>query len=226
MVSKDFTSRYGFLLSLAYLTFVSVGLFVMGAVSNHSWELWYLMWNVFLAWIPLGLAIWLVKMLRRKPWSSFQGMLLSLLWIGFLPNSFYMVSDYLHLQDYARVDVVFDTVTFTSFVLTGLFLGYSSLYLIHLELAKRLRSQLNTWLAISFVLLVCSFAIYLGRDLRLNTWDLLVSPAAILFDVSDIVLNPTYHAHAFTTTITFFVFLLSVYIVVWQFVRKPRLVYK
>ncbi|HSW80384.1 MAG TPA: DUF1361 domain-containing protein [Candidatus Saccharimonadales bacterium] len=224
--SRDFFTKYGFLLSLVYLTIVCAGFFVMGAISNQSWELWYLLWNLFLAWVPLGFALWLMNMLKRKSWSTIQGMVLSLLWLGFLPNSFYMVSDYLHLQDYPRVDIVYDTVTFTCFVLTGLFLGYASLYLVHIQLAKRLKNQMNTWLAISAVLFVCSFAIYLGRDLRLNTWDLLLSPAAILFDVSDIILNPGDHLHAFTTTVSFFVFLLSIYIVVWQFVRKPRMMYK
>ncbi len=222
---REFLSKYGFILSLIYLSFVSVVFFVGGAISNQSWELWYLLWNLFLAWLPLLFALWLVNMLKRKLWSSAQGTILSLLWLAFLPNSFYMVSDYLHLQDYQRVDIVYDTVTFTTFVLTGLFLGYASLFLIHLQLVRRLRNQMSAWLAIGAVLLLCSFAIYLGRDLRLNTWDLLVSPAAILFDVSDIFLNPADHLHAFTTTVSFFVFLLSVYIVVWQFVRKPRLVY-
>lgn len=219
---RGFLGRYGFLVSLVYLTFVSAGFFAVGAFTNHSLEFWYLLWNLFLAWIPLLLALWLMHMLEHKMWSSWQGIVLSLLWLGFLPNSFYMVSDFLHLQDYQRVNIVFDTMMFASFVLTGLFLGYVSLYLVHTELAKRFKSRLTSWLWVAVILLVCSFAIYLGRDLRWNTWDILVSPAGILFDVSDIALHPIGNALAFTTTLTFFVFLISVYIVIWQFVRKPK----
>ncbi len=226
MYLREFWAKYGFVLSLVYLTLVSAGFFAVGAISNHSWELWYLIWNLFLAWIPLGLALWLTRLLQHRSWSSWPGMLLTVLWLGFLPNSFYMVSDFLHLQDYQRVNIVYDTAMFSIFILTSLFIGYASLYLVHLELAKRFRNQLSAWAVVSGVLFLCSFAIYLGRDLRLNTWDLLVSPAAILFEVSDIALNPAQHALAFTTTLTFFVFLLSVYVVIWQFVRKPRVTYR
>jgi uncharacterized membrane protein len=226
MPLREYLTKYGFLLSLIYLTLVSTGFFLIGSITNHSYEYWYLLWNLFLAWIPFGLSLWLVKLLEHKPWSSWPGMVLSLLWLGFLPNSFYMVSDFLHLQDFQRVNVVFDTVTFASFVITSLFIGYASLYMIHMQLARRLSNQFFTWLIIGGVLLLCSFAIYLGRDLRLNTWDLLISPAAILFDVSGIVLDPSQNGLAFTTTFTFFVFLLSIYSVVWQFARKPNLFYK
>jgi uncharacterized membrane protein len=224
--ARSFLGRYGFLVSLVYLTVVCAGFFVAGAISNHSLEFWYLLWNLFLAWLPLVFALWLVRMLHHKAWSSWQGMVLSLLWLGFLPNSFYMVSDFIHLQDYQRVDIVFDTAMFASFVLTSLFLGYVSLYLVHVELAKRLRGSMAAWVWVSLVLALCSFAIYLGRDLRWNTWDILVSPAGILFDVSDIVLHPTGHVLALTTTLTFFVFLISVYIVIWQFVRKSQSTYR
>lgn len=223
---QEFLSRNGFLVALVYLTLVSAGFFVAGAVSNHNLEFWYLLWNLFLAWIPLLIGLWLVQVIKTKPWSGWQGMILSLIWLAFLPNSFYMISDFIHLQDYQRVDVVYDTAMFASFVLTSLFLGYASLHLVHVELARRFRNRITAWVWISAILALCSFAIYLGRDLRWNSWDVLTSPAGILFDVSDIVLHPTEHMLAFTTTLTFFVLLLSVYIVVWQFVRKPHVTYK
>lgn len=218
---REIVARNGFVVSLVYLSIVSAGFFAAGAISNRSLELWYLLWNLFLAWLPLVFAIWLTRVLRNAAWSSWQGLLPTLLWLGFLPNSFYMVSDFIHLQDYQRVNIVYDTAMFASFVITSLFLGYASLYLVHVELAKRLRSRLTAWVWIGVVLVMCSFAIYLGRDLRLNTWDLLISPAGILFEVSDIILRPSQHGLAFTTTATFFVFLTSAYIAAWQFARQP-----
>jgi uncharacterized membrane protein len=217
---RSFFSKYGFLLSLVYLTAVSMSLFVVGAISNHSLVFWYLGWNLFLAWLPLVFVLWLLHMLRHKAWSSWQGLGLSLLWLGFLPNSFYMVSDYIHLQDYQRVNIVYDTVMFSAFVLTSLLLGYTSLYLIHVQLTRHFKSRLAIWSWISAILLLCSFAIYLGRDLRLNSWDIFVAPSGLLFDVSDILLHPAQHGLAFTTTLTFFVLIASVYVVFWQFTRQ------
>lgn len=215
---RRFLAANGFVVALLYLTLVSVGLFAAGAISNHSWDFWYLIWNLFLAWLPLLFVLWLVRALRSRAWSSWQGITLSLLWLGFLPNSFYIVSDFIHIQDYQRVGIVFDTVMFCAFVITGLVLGYASLYLVHVELTKRLRRR-TSWAWVSLVLALCSFAIYLGRDLRWNTWDALINPAGILFDISEPLAHPTAHGLAFTTTLTFFVFLSGLYVAAWQLMR-------
>jgi uncharacterized membrane protein len=61
------------------------------------------------------------------------------------------------------------------------------------------------------MLWLSSFAIYLGRDLRWNSWDVLVNPAGFLFYLSERVIDPMDHPEAFTTTLMFFVFLAGVY---------------
>lgn len=215
---REFLGRRGFVVALLYLSGVSAGLFVAGAVSNRTWDFWYLIWNLFLAWLPLVFVFGLLRITRHKGWASWSGIALTLLWLAFLPNSFYMVSDFIHLQDYQRVDIVFDAVMFASFVFTGVLIGLTSLYLVHVELTKRLKPA-SAWAWVAAVLVLCSFAIYLGRDLRMNSWDILTNPAGILFDVSDPIVNPRAHALAFTTTLTFFVFLASLYVVAWQLIR-------
>jgi uncharacterized membrane protein len=207
--------------TLIISSLVSIGLFLEGAFRNHSFGYWYMVWNLLLAWLPL-LFVWLlVRMMKRKPWSSWEGIGLSVLWLGFLPNSFYMVSDYIHLQDVPTVDVLYDAVMFTSFICTSLILGYMSLYLFHVELRKRLSAWSSMWF-IAGVLLLCSFAIYLGRDLRWNTWDLFVNPAGILFDVSDRFINPRAHPQTFLTIFVFFALLSSLYLVIWNIIHTLR----
>ena len=49
----------------------------------------YLLWNIILAWLPFGLALWLVRVLRRQLWSSWAALFLTVAWVVFLPNSFY-----------------------------------------------------------------------------------------------------------------------------------------
>lgn len=218
----DLNSRYSrrmtIVLMLGLLSLVSVGFWLAGAVVNKSFDYWYLIWNLFLAWVPLGLVSWLMIVLRRYPWLNWRPMLLTTLWLLFLPNSFYLVTDFIHLQTSSRVDILYDSVMFESFVVTGLMLGCLSLYLVHAQLLRRVSVRASTWL-IAIALLMCSFAIYLGRDLRLNSWDLLVNPAGILFSVSDPFFNPGTHSQAFTTTLTFFVFLGALYFVVWKLLR-------
>lgn len=203
------------------MTLASLGLFMFGASANHSSEFSYLIWNLFLAWIPLCLSLWLNKILQRKVWSSWEALLASALWIGFLPNSFYMVTDFIHIQEVPRVDLLYDVVMFSSFIFTGLLLGFISLYIIHQSLMQRLRRR-TAHAVVGGILFVCSFAIYLGRDLRWNTWDILVNPGGILIDVSERFLHPLTYSPAYTTTIIFFVLLGTVYTVGWQLTRAMR----
>lgn len=213
--------RDQYILALGISTLVSIGLFGYGAWRNHSLEFNYLIWNLFLAWLPLVFAVRLVSVLRRKLWSSWETMGLSLLWLVFLPNSFYMISDFIHLQDVRRVDLLYDTVMLTSFIYTGVTLGFSSLYLIHLQLRRRL-SRLTAALWIAFTLLVSSTAVYVGRDLRWNSWDILTNPGGLLFDISDRLLRPTQYPEMLVTIISFFVLLMSMYGLLWRGARLLR----
>jgi uncharacterized membrane protein len=212
-----------FVTALAGLSLLSVGFFVVGSMVSQSFADWYLVWNLFLAWIPLCFSYALIRLLRRQPWSSWGCIGLSLAWLLFLPNSFYMVSDFIHLQDTIRGNVLFDSLLFTLFILNGLILGYTSLYLVQHELRKRV-SALQTSMFVGAVLFSCSFAIYLGRDLRWNSWDVLVSPAGILFDISERIVRPLAHPQAFSVTLMFFVFLAGLYWVVWKLVKAIRTV--
>lgn len=208
-------------LALLYANVISVVLFAAGAISNHSWDFSYLVWNLFLAWIPLGLSLWLRKLLRSNLWSSWLALVATVLWLGFLPNSFYMISDFIHIQEVSRVDLLYDVVMFSSFIFNSVLLGFISLYMVHQELIGRLARR-TSHLVVGGIFLACSFAIYLGRDLRWNTWDILVNPAGILIDVSDRFLHPFTYSQAYTTTLTFFLLLTSLYVVGWQLARAMR----
>lgn len=200
---------------------VSALLFVIRVQQSHNIRYWFLLWNLLLAWVPLGLVLLLRERLKFYRWVSWQSIGLSFLWLAFLPNSFYLVSDLVHLHSSGEVSIIFDAVMFMTFIFNGFIAGFASLYLIHGMLLQRFeRSKVNGFIA--GVLLLCSLAIYLGRDLRWNTWDIMVNPAGILFDVSERVINPSTHTEVFSTTALIFVLLASIYTVAWQFVAAIR----
>ncbi len=220
-MATRWSPRNKYILALGFSTLVSIGLFAYGAWRNRSLEFDYLLWNLFLAWLPLLFAVRLVTVLQRKLWSSWEAMATSLLWLVFLPNSFYMISDFIHLQDVRRVDVVYDTLMLTSFIYTAVTLGFSSLYLVHLQLRRRFSRRMSTAL-VALVLLVSSAAVYIGRDLRWNSWDVLTNPGGLLFDISDRLLHPASYPQMLVTIISFFVLLMSMYGLLWRGARLLR----
>ncbi len=208
-------------LALGAATAVCLGLYLAGAAINHSWLFAYLVWNLFLAWVPLCIMLWLEKILRRKLWSSWPALIATVLFVGFLPNTFYMTTDMIHLMEAPRVDVIFDVIMLSSFIFNAFMLGLISVYMFHVELLRRL-SVLKSWALLGVLLLSSSFAVYIGRDLRWNTWDIILNPASVLFEVSDRILSPLAHPELYSTTLGFFVFITSAYVVVWYMTRAAR----
>lgn len=211
-------ARRQFVYALLIMTAVSLALFAADAWRNRSLFDAYLVWNLFLSWLPLLFAARLMVVLRSKLWSGWEALAFSVLWLVFLPNSFYMISDYIHLQDVPSVDILFDAVMLTSFVSTALIIGFSSLYMVHVQLVRRLKARL-AGVSIGVILLLCGFAIYLGRDLRWNSWDLFVNWGGLLFDVSDRLLHPRAYPGMFLTTLSFAVLLGALYWILLSGIR-------
>ncbi len=194
---------------------VSVSLLVIRMVAVGNTRFWFMLWNLFLAWLPLLFALGLRANLLKKPLSNWQNMLLFVVWLGFLPNSFYIMSDLIHLQSSGETSVLYDIAMMMSFVINGLILGYISVWIVHHLMLKRLRaSYAHTIIALVF--LASGFAIYLGRYLRWNTWDILFNPAGLLFDLSERIINPLIHAQTYIVTLVFFVVIGSTYMVVYE----------
>jgi len=194
-------------------------LFLVGRIrAFHSWNYWFMLWNLILAWLPLiFIWAWLLYIRRHRILSVWSLVLLAG-WLAFLPNSFYIVTDFIHLRQATRATVLYDAAMLASFSANGLFLGFVSLALIHFELIKRIKRE-HAHAAVALVLLLCSFAIYLGRYLRWNTWDIIFNPAGILLSFSGQFAQGFVQTALFSTTITFFVLLGSIYLVCWQLVR-------
>ncbi|HEV2403459.1 MAG TPA: DUF1361 domain-containing protein [Candidatus Saccharimonadales bacterium] len=216
-----FSARLRLGLALAGSSLVSISLFLTNAHTTHSWALAYMNWDLFLAWIPLLLSLWLARALGHKLWSSWQTLLITVLWLCFLPNSFYMISDFIHIQDVSPMYVLSSTIMLSSFILNGIVLGYLSLFLIHQELLKRVSQRLAAAL-IGAVLVLCSFAIYLGRDLRWNSWDIVRDPSSVLVDIANHLANPLARSDLLATTFGFSLLLGSLYVVLWYIARNLR----
>lgn len=214
MVTPDAKQRV--VKSLLVSNLVSVVLFGLRVAGTHNSTYWFLFWNLVLGWVPVLIMWTLLKSLKTHSWKEPLPVLLTLLWLGFLPNSFYLMSDLIHLQSTGDIGILFDVVLFLSCIWNGVIAGMLSVYMAHRELVKRFSTNVSNSL-ITGVFLLTSLAIYLGRTLRWNTWDVIINPAGLLFDVSERIINPLDHPQFLVTTLTFFVLLGSMYYVVYSF---------
>lgn len=207
--------------ALALSSLASVVIFLIGVIFYSDTFFWFLIWNLLLAWLPLVFAYMLVLHLKKKPWHDWTGIVLSLLWLGFLPNSFYIGSDFVHIRFATSQTALYYAMLLLSFTLNGLALGFISLYMLHKQALKRVSIE-TAHTMVAVILLLSSFAIYLGRYLRWNTWDVLINPAGLLFDVSDRLINPAAHEQTFRITVVIFIFLASTYALIWELDHSIR----
>lgn len=207
------------LLSTLFISsLLSLGLLGARILVTGTNNYWFLSWNLVLAWAPLLFALGLRIRLFKHPLFEWKSLALLFFWLGFLPNSFYILSDMVHLQSAGETIILFDIAMMSSFILNGLILGYMSIYIVHLQLAKRLsRNQLIA--SLSLIFLSCGFAIYVGRYLRWNTWDVLFNPAGIIFDITERIINPALHIETYIVTFSFFLILSVTYAIIFQIAR-------
>lgn len=192
------------------LTLLSVGLYWGRVFATGTGHLAFLNWNLILAWLPLWFAWWLASTLKTRRWYSANAVILTLFWLMFLPNSFYIVTDFIHLKPGTGISLLYDVILIMSFTLTGLLLGCMSVFILHKELIRRV-SKRRVLDILGSVFLLSGFAIYLGRNLGYNSWDLLANPFGILLDVSDRIASPDVYGSMYSTTLLFFVFISAVY---------------
>ncbi|MBA2462606.1 MAG: DUF1361 domain-containing protein [Actinobacteria bacterium] len=142
-----------------------------------------LLWNLVLAWAPFVFALVAYDADRRRA-RSLAILLPAVLWLAFLPNAPYLLTDFVLLRIVDGMPVWFDVVMLTSFAWTGLVLGFVSVYLMQ-SVARRHAGAAAGWLCALGSLGLSGLGIYLGRYLRWNSWDLVVQPSRVLSDVAE-----------------------------------------
>jgi uncharacterized membrane protein len=137
----------------------------------------FLAWNLVLAAVPLGLALAIERAIRLGLRALVP--LLAVLWVLFLPNSPYIVTDFVHVGTDPGVPVWSDIVLFSAFAATGLLLGLTSIHLLKGLVRPRL-SPVTGRVAVAGLLAASSFGIFLGRFEQLNSWDLVSRPLTVI----------------------------------------------
>ncbi|HET7528750.1 MAG TPA: DUF1361 domain-containing protein [Candidatus Saccharimonadales bacterium] len=215
----DWQKRFG--LALGILTLADSLLLCFRIILTGTTRYSFIPWNLLLAWASLALAVILCRNLRHHRWLSWPNIALSLLWLIFLPNTWYVLTDFIHVVPNGEISQLYDIVMISLLVFVGFALGFAGLFLVHRELLNRIRA-LRSYIIIELIILFCGFAIYLGRDLRWNTWDVITNPGSVLVNVSDSVIDPFGNPRAFNVTALFFILISLLYLAFWIVTRPSK----
>ncbi|WP_245927497.1 DUF1361 domain-containing protein [Aphanothece hegewaldii] len=139
-------------------------------------------WNLFLAFIPLVLSIFLFRFSQKR---SLFWWFIFLTFLAFLPNAPYVLTDVIHLIDLIRFGFSVWIITlvlipqYTFFILAG-FIAYV-LSVINLGFYLENQGYRKYVLSSELIIhLLSGIGIYLGRFQRFNSWDFVTRPIYLL----------------------------------------------
>jgi uncharacterized membrane protein len=147
-----------------------LGPVVLGQPPTHR----FLLWNLFLAWIPLLAALGLEAADQRRPLVA---VVAAATWLLFLPNAPYLVSDLSHFDNVSRTPWL-DLARLVSFAWAGCLLAVLSLRAVHRVVLRRW-GPTAAWTVVGVAAMGSGFGVVLGRFSRLNSWQAVTSPGTV-----------------------------------------------
>jgi len=139
---------------------------------------------------------------------------LALLWLLFIPNSFYIITDLYHLGDLyndRNMPQWFDLAMILSFVWNGLLLGVLSVRQMERLLVPKL-TLIKELLFLYPVMWLNALGIYIGRYLRYNSWDIVTDPFRLLRDIAMMVVHPLQHQNTWDMVLCFSILMTLIYL--------------
>ncbi|MDI9363447.1 MAG: DUF1361 domain-containing protein [Flavobacterium sp.] len=168
-------------------------------------------WNLLLATVPLLCS----SRLQKHTSIGFTTILLLALWLLFLPNAPYVITDIFHYKLREPIPMWYDLLIVTTGAWNGLLLGIVSL----MQVDKFLQNFWGKVWVQGFVfssLMLCGYGVYIGRYSRYNSWDIVTKPQYILLDSLHQIRHPFQNYHVWAFTGLFGIMLTIVYLTLQQ----------
>ena len=206
--------------ALAFASVLSCVLLALRIALIGQFRQLYLVWNLFLAWMPLFFALTAVCLAHTRPQRRWWFLSAAAAWLLFFPNAPYILTDLVHLGPKTHGRYWTDLVLILLFAVIGLVLGFLSLFLMQRLVARRYGWPAG-WLFVGIVAALSGFGIYAGRFLRWNSWDVIFSPFDLLADASRWLLQLSTSPRGLITPALFATMLFVVYLLLYSLTHLP-----
>ncbi len=183
-------------------------LFVRMIVTN-SIEYIFLPWNLFLAFVPYWITRWMTRNVSIIE-NKVKLVIALAVWLLFIPNSFYIITDLFHLTHIETAPLWFDLLLIFSFAWNGIIFGIISLRRVEV-ITTIVRGKGHSIFLVFVVMWLNAFGIYIGRVLRFNSWDVISDPFSLAGEILNMVLHPFENGYAWGMTLCYAVFITFLY---------------
>ncbi len=205
---------------LAAFSLLCITMEIARIYRSHTLTFIFLIWNLILAWVPYLLSL-------KFAWSDIRKEKIPLtitfsLWLLFLPNAPYIITDLIHLRIRETIPMWYDVLLVSSFAWLGLLLALLSMRNVHHKLKEYLPA-FPLWCGVIIVFVSSGYGIYVGRFLRWNSWDFFTRPCYLLrYSVIELT-HPMRHADLIAVTLIFSLILSLSYITIYLISTTPVL---
>src|SRR3989344_4120522 len=192
--------------SIIILTILAVVFNILRIIIWGKFSFVFILWNIFLAFTPFIISSILLLLSKENKLGKAVFIIGLFLWLIFIPNAPYIITDFIHLGTTRSIPVIYDILLLFSSASVGLILGFYSLF--HIEQIFRNKySKRKTSILIVIVTILMSFGIYIGRFLRFNSWDIFTNHTSLVNNIWKIISQSAVHLEVYLYTGLFFLFL-------------------
>ena len=201
-------------LALLIASSTSVALVLARILSTGRLSYSFLVWNLFLAWLPMIFALLACENYQVTSGRDWRFLGLAGAWLLFFPNAPYIFTDLIHLTSSYYPYFWVDLSLILLCALTGLVLGFVSLYLMQ-SIVERMLGRAAGWVFVAAVAALGGFGIYVGRFMRFNSWDVVFKPWQVYHGIGHWVAAPLANSTSLAFPLLFGTFVFITYLMLY-----------
>ena len=205
---------------LAASILFSIVLAIAASIFGGRTILVFLVWNLFLAFIPYVISRWMQQNIGWKD-NRLMFCILFIVWLLFIPNSFYIITDLFHLGSFAHIPLWYELAMILSFAWNGVLLGIVSIRQMEKMIGRYLANKTELFFVYPLMFLN-ALGVYIGRYLRFNSWDIITNPFHLTRDIVNLAIHPVQNRYDWAMVICYSIFMTLMYVTIKRLSRDAN----